>query len=261
MEVIIQPTHEDAVGFCARMLARRIREKPDIVLGLATGRTMEPLYTQLVTMHQNEGLDFSRVTTFNLDEYIGLPPEHEQSYRYYMNHHLFNHVNINQANTHLPNGMAEDIAAECVDYEKRIVEVGGIDLQLLGIGEDGHIGFNEPISSLRSRTRNKTLTKETIAQNSPFFSEPSLMPVQALTVGVGTIMEARYCLMLATGEDKAQIIAQAIEGPITAMVTASALQLHPHCAVIVDEAAAARLKMHDYYLWAFETKPDWEKLD
>jgi glucosamine-6-phosphate deaminase len=212
-------------------------------------------------LHRQAGLDFSQVTTFNLDEYVGLPPEHPQSYRYYMQHHLFDHINIEPHHTHLPDGAAADIPAACREYEQQIAEVGGIDLQLLGIGMDGHVGFNEPGSSLRSVTRLKTLTRQTVEQNRPLFTNPDEMPLHALTMGMGTILQARYCLMLVTGAAKADIVAQALEGPITAMVTASAMQLHPSFAVILDTPAAAKLRLRDYYHWAFDQKPPWEKLD
>ena len=261
MEIIIQPDARAAVSLCARILDRRLREKPHLVLGLATGRTMEPLYAELVRRHQQERLDFSRVTTFNLDEYIGLPPSHPQSYRHYMNDHLFDHVNIDQRYTHLPDGIAADIPAACANYERLIKDAGGIDLQVLGIGLDGHIGFNEPGSSLRSVTRHKSLTPKTMAQNQPLFAKPGQMPTEALTMGMGTILEARYCLMLVTGAAKADIIARALEGPITSMVTASAMQIHPNFAVVLDGPAAANFQLRDYYRWAYEHKPAWQKLD
>jgi glucosamine-6-phosphate deaminase len=261
MEIIIQPTKADAVDLTARIVDRRIREKPALVLGLATGRTMEPVYADLVRRHREEGLDFGRVHTFNLDEYVGLPPEHDQSYRYFMNHQLFDHINIPMANTRLPDGMAADIPAECAAYEAAIAALGGVDLQLLGIGSDGHIGFNEPMSAIRSRTRIKTLTRETVAQNGPLFGDPKLMPLHALTMGVGTILESQECLMLVTGEGKAAIVAEALEGPISSMVTASALQLHPRTVVVLDEAAAANLRLADYYRWTYENKPAWQRVD
>jgi glucosamine-6-phosphate deaminase len=260
MEVIIQPNAETASKLVSRLMAKAIREKPHLVLGLATGRTMEQVYRDLVLMHRKEGLDFSLCRSFNLDEYIGLPSEDEHSYRYYMNQHLFTQVNIDLRNTHLPNGMAQDLAAECDRYEKLILEFGGIDVQLLGIGKDGHIGFNEPLSALRSRTRAKALTPTTIAQNAPMFAGGAhQMPKRAVTMGVGTILEAKRILVLATGADKAEIVAKAVEGPITAMVTASALQLHPRCTVVVDEAASAGLQGKDYYRWIFANEPEWQE--
>lgn len=258
MEVLILPTAEKAAVLTARLIADGLRAKPDLVLGLATGRTMETVYDRLAEMHRSGGLDFSLCRTFNLDEYIGVPPADERSYRFYMNRHLFSRVNLDPRNTHLPDGLAPDLKAACRAYEEKIRSCGGIDLQLLGIGADGHIGFNEPLSSLMSRTRDKMLTPDTLAQNAPLCGGMDRMPRRALTMGVGTILEARRCLMLVTGAAKAGILAKAVEGPVTSMVTASALQLHPHCRVIVDEAAAAQLQGSDYYRWIFANEPEWE---
>jgi glucosamine-6-phosphate deaminase len=240
-------------------VASEVRANPRAVLGLATGSTMEAVYRHLVQMHRDARLDFSGVRTFNLDEYVGLDAADPHSYRHFMNEHLFKRVNIDLRNTHLPDGRAPDLAAECRHYEKLIVDSGGIDLQLLGIGKSGHIGFNEPLSALKSRTREKALTPTTIKQNAPFFGGEDKMPRRAITMGVGTILDARRCILLATGEAKADVIAQAVEGPITSMVTASALQLHPKATVIVDEAAAARLKEKEYYRWIFASEPEWEE--
>jgi glucosamine-6-phosphate deaminase len=188
MEVIIRPTTEVATNLAAQLVANKVREKPFICLGLATGRTMEMVYDKLVDIYNTEGLDFSLVRTYNLDEYIGLPPEDHNSYRHYMNKHLFNKINIDLRNTHLPLGMAENLDLECILYEKSISHAGGIDLQVLGIGRSGHIGFNEPLSALQSRTRDKALTPVTVAQNSPMFDPPKSMPKRAITMGVGTIL-------------------------------------------------------------------------
>lgn len=259
MQVVIRNTKKEATNLAAAIIARELRARPNLVLGLATGRTMEGLYARFVEMHQKEGLDFSLAVTFNLDEYIGLPPEHKGSYRYYMNKHLFNHVNIDIRNTHLPNGMAQDSASECRHYEEQIRDYGGIDLQLLSIGASGHIGFNEPLSAMRSRTREKALTPQTIQQNSPLFDHPEEMPRRAITMGVGTILEAERCLMLVTGETKAGVLAKAVEGPVTSMISATALQLHEHCTVVVDEEAASELENQEYYHWIFENEPEWEE--
>ena len=259
MEVIIRPNAEEATRLAARVIAREIQVRPKLVLGLATGRTMERLYGLLVDMHRREGLDFSLVTTFNLDEYIGLPREHPQSYRHYMNYHLFRHVNIDMRNTNLPDGVAPDIDAECARYEEAIRECGGIGLQVLGIGRDGHIGFNEPLSAMLSRTRAKALTPTTIRQNAPLFENPNEMPKRAITMGVGTILDSKRCLMLVTGSEKAGVIAKAVEGPVTSMISASALQLHPNCRVIVDEDAAMNLENRDYYEWIFQHEPEWQE--
>lgn len=258
MEVIIQENAEAANHLCARLIADALRAKPHTVLGLATGRTMESLYALIAKMHREDGLDFSLAATFNLDEYVGLAPDDPCSYRYYMNGRLFSKINIDPRNTHLPNGAAEDLDAECRNYEERIKEYGGIDLQLLGIGRTGHIGFNEPLSAMQSRTRAKALTPETIAQNAPLFDNPARIPKRALTMGIGTILESKRCLMLVTGEEKAAIVARAVEGPITSMISATALQLHPRCTVIVDADAASCLVNKDYYRWIFANEPEWE---
>ena len=256
MEIIIQPTPEAATAIAARLIARLLKEKPDAVLGLATGSTPLPLYRALVDMQ----LDWSRVRTFNLDEYLGLAPEHPQSYHHFMWENLFRHVNIRPENVHLPDGLAADVPAFCADYEARIRAVGGIDLQLLGIGSDGHIGFNEPSSSLASRTRIKTLTQRTRADNARFFASADEVPSHVITMGIGTIMEARTNLLLAFGAKKAQALAEAAEGPVTAMNPASALQLHPDTRVCLDEAAATQLKRADYYRWVFANKPQWQRV-
>jgi glucosamine-6-phosphate deaminase len=258
MEVIIKPNEEAAASLVARVTARELRANPNLVLGLATGSTMERVYRNLVRLHTEEKLDFSLCRTFNLDEYVGLFPSDPNSYRHYMNHHLFRHVNIDPRNTYLPNGLADDLDAECARYESTIQRFGGIDLQLLGIGKAGHIGFNEPLSALRSRTRVKALTPTTLKQNAPFFGGEDHMPRRAITMGVGTILECRRCILLATGESKADIIAKAVEGPITSMISATALQLHARCTVVVDEAAASELMEKDYYRWIFANEPEWE---
>ncbi len=259
MEVIIQPNQEAAAALVAHIVARELRTNPHLVLGLATGKTMECLYRHLVILHQTEKLDFSLCRTFNLDEYVGLFPSDPNSYRYYMNHHLFRHVNIDPRNTYLPNGLATDLDEECRRYEAIIQRCGGIDLQLLGIGKAGHIGFNEPLSALRSRTRVKALTPTTLKQNAAGFGGEDNIPRRAITMGVGTILECRRCLLLATGDSKAKVIAQAVEGPITSMISATALQLHARATVIVDEEAAANLAEKDYYRWIFGNEPDWEE--
>jgi len=258
VEVIIQPTEAAAASLVARIVAHDLRANPHLVLGLATGKTMENVYRHLVRLHKKEKLDFSLCSAFNLDEYVGLFLTDPNSYRHYMDHHLFQNVNVEPRNTHLPNGLAKDLDEECRRYEALIQRFGGIDLQLLGIGKAGHIGFNEPLSALRSRTRVKALTPTTIKQNAEFFGGEDKVPRRAITMGVGTIIEARRCLLLATGEAKSGVIAQAVEGPITSMVTATALQLHPRCTVVVDEGAASQLKEKEYYRWIFANEPEWE---
>ena len=259
MEVIIRDTAEEAVTLTAAIVARALHTRPNLVLGLATGRTMEAVYAHLVRLYEDDGLDFSLARTFNLDEYVGLPPEDPGSYRYYMNRHLFHNVNIDLRNTHLPDGMAADLEAECRAYEDKIHDCNGIDLQLLGIGRSGHIGFNEPLSAMQSRTRVKALSPETISQNARYFDSPEQMPHRAITMGVGTILECRRCVMMVTGAEKANVIAKAVEGPVTSMISATALQLHPRCTVIVDVEAAAQLQHQDYYRWIFDNEPEWDE--
>ena len=256
MEIIVKDSVEEMSRTAARVVARTLNSKPNAVLGLATGSTPLGLYKELVRMHQEEGLDFSQVTTFNLDEYAGLTRKHPQSYHYFMHENLFRHINIPNQNIYIPSGTTDNYAAFCAWYEQRIVECGGIDLQVLGIGTDGHIAFNEPTSSLGSRTRIKTLAKQTIDDNARFFDSSEDVPVYAITMGVGTIIEAEKILLLANGESKADAVAQAIEGPVTSMITASALQLHPDVMFIVDRPAAGSLKMSDYYEWIQAKMPD-----
>jgi len=259
MEVIIQDTPRNACLLAAKMVAALIKRKPTAVLGLATGTTPIPLYQELVRMHRDEGLDFSKVTTFNLDEYVGLSSKHPQSYHFYMQQQLFAHVNISMERVHIPDGLAADIPAFCDDYEKKIRDAGGIDLQILGIGHDGHIGFNEPTSSLGSRTRIKTLTQQTQSDNARFFKQPSDVPRHVITMGVGTIMDSRSCLMLAYGSKKAEAIARMVEGPVTAMCPASVLQFHPSVKVFIDRAASEKLTCTNYYQWVYQGKPDWQR--
>jgi glucosamine-6-phosphate deaminase len=259
MEIVIQPTPEAASLIAAHIIAGLVRAKPGCVLGLATGSTPLLTYRELVRMHREEGLDFSRVTTFNLDEYVGLPVEHPQSYHAFMQENLFRHINVPVGRIHIPNGLAADIPAECAAYEAAIRAAGGIDLQLLGIGSEGHIGFNEKSSSLASRTRIKTLTEQTRRDNARFFGSPDAVPMHVVTMGVGTIMEARQVLLLAFGENKAQAVADAVEGPVSAMNPASILQMHPVAKALLDEPAAARLAHGDYYRWVYAHKPDWQR--
>jgi glucosamine-6-phosphate deaminase len=260
MEIIIKNDAADASATAARVVARLVREKPDAVLGLATGSTPLRLYRELVRMHEEEGLDFSRVTTFNLDEYAGLDKDHPQSYHAFMWKELFSRINVDARRVHIPDGMADDIPASCAAYERAIAAAGGIDLQVLGIGSDGHIGFNEPTSSFASRTRIKTLTRQTVADNARFFEgDETKVPRHCITMGIGTIMDARMILLLAFGEGKARAVATSVEGPVAAIMPASFLQHHPSAKVFVDEAAAAELKLADYYRWVYDGKPDWQK--
>ncbi len=254
MEIIIADTYEEMSELAADMIERQLLRKPSSVLGLATGSTPVGTYKVLVRKHKEEGLDFSKVITFNLDEYLDLSPSHSQSYRYFMDHNLFNHINVDPKNIHVPYGHASEVEEFCEWYEEEIKRAGGIDLQILGIGADGHIAFNEPGSSLGSRTRLKTLTQQTIEDNARFFDNPEEVPRFAITMGVGTILEAKQIILLANGAKKADIVAQALEGPITAQVSASALQMHRQVTVILDAEAGSKLKRADYYRWVFQEK-------
>ena len=242
MDVIICPTSADAEKLTARMIADAIKDKPELRLGLATGATMENVYAELTALYKAGEVDFSQVRTWNLDEYVGLSPEHDQSYRYFMNKHLFNNVNIDIRNTHIPNGLAEDEEIEAARYDEEIEDAGGVDLWLVGIGKTGHVAY---------------LSNATYEQNKNYFNPPESMPRRAYTAGVGTIMEARKILQLITGERKADIAAASIEGPMTAMISSSALQLHPDAVIVLDEAAASKLKLRDFYKEIFENDPKW----
>jgi glucosamine-6-phosphate deaminase len=248
MLVVLKRNYEEISRLAARMVASVVRDDPSATLGLATGATMLGVYQELMLLHKKEPLDFSRVTVFNLDEYLGLPPDHPQSFHYFMHEHFFRHVNVTAANIHIPDGSIKGNYEEyCSAYENSIREAGGIDLQILGIGRNGHIGFNEPTSSFASRTRLKVLSQETIEDNRKFFAPEEEIPQSAITMGIGTILDARKILILANGESKAGAVARAIEGPITASVTASCLQLHPDVTFLIDEAAASQLTQKEYY--------------
>ncbi len=258
MEILIRPTAAHVARLVAQVVLERVRARPELVLGCATGRTMEAIYDELVAGHLAGVADLSRIRTFNLDEYVGLAPDDPRSYHHYMRERLFDRIGLAPERSRLPNGVAVDLPAEARSYEAAIVATGGIDLQLLGMGETGHIGFNEPLSALMSRTREKALTPTTRAQNAGMFGgDPEAVPARALTMGVGTILEAHEVLLVVTGAKKAEMLARATEGPITARISATALQLHPNCKVVVDEAAAGALEGTAYYRFAFDHEPEW----
>lgn len=259
MEIIIQPNSQQASELAARIVARTVREKPHAVLGLATGNTPLQLYRNLVRMHREQGLDFGGVTSFNLDEYVGVPPAHPSSFHSYMWAHLFSSINMPRERINIPDGLTADIPAACRKYEQAVRSAGGIDIQILGIGTNGHIGFNEPSSSLSSRTRIKTLTEETRLDAAAAFGGEEAVPTHVITMGLGTIMDSKLCLLLAFGKKKARAVSLAAEGPVTAMVPGSILQMHPRAIMVLDKDAASDLKMADYYLWVSEHKPDWQK--
>ena len=259
MEIIIQPDNMQASQVAARIVGRLVKEKPHAVLGFATGNTPLQLYKNLARMHRDDGLDFSGVTAFNLDEYVGVPPVHPSSFHSYMWAHLFSQINITKERVHIPDGLAADIPAVCRNYEQAIKSAGGIDIQIMGIGTNGHLGFNEPTSSFYSRTRIKTLTEETRLQNAAAFGSHENVPLHVITMGLGTILDSRACLLMAFGRKKAKAIALTVEGPLTSMVPGSVLQLHPRAIVLLDKDSASELKMADYYTWVYGHKPDWQK--
>lgn len=242
MNLIIVENYEELSKVAAEEFAKVIKEKPNAILGLATGGSPVGMYKELIKMYENNQLDFSKVTTVNLDEYIGLNPEHDQSYRHFMNENLFSHVNINIVNTFVPNGLATDLEAECKSYDERIQELGGIDIQLLGVGNNGHIAFNEPDEELSSGTHMISLTENTIKANARFFDNIDDVPRNAITMGVGGIMKSKKIILIASGESKAEAIKGLFSGKITTENPASMLQMHRDVTVIIDKDAAKLIK-------------------
>ncbi|WP_238905909.1 glucosamine-6-phosphate deaminase [Clostridium sp. YIM B02506] len=242
MKILVVKNYDEMSKVAAKELAGVISKKPEATLGLATGGTPVGMYKELIDMHKNGELDFSKVTTVNLDEYVGLSGEHDQSYRYFMDSNLFNHVNIRKEYTYVPNGLAEDMLKECVNYDKRIEELGGIDVQVLGIGSNGHIGFNEPSDTLSLGTHVTDLAESTIEANSRYFVSKEEVPTKALTMGLGAIMKAKKILLMVSGESKAEIMDKVVNGKITTQVPASFLQMHKDVVLIIDEDAARKIK-------------------
>lgn len=242
MKIIVTETYGELSFQAAALMAEELKRCKNLVLGLATGSTPEGMYAELVKNYRERNLDFSDVVTFNLDEYVSLEPGHPQSYQYYMRRHLFDHVNIAAENINIPSGCATDLESECRAYDAKIEKAGGIDLQVLGIGANGHIGFNEPDSSLKVATHCVSLTEETIAANSRFFETTQQVPRKAVTMGVGSIMKAAKIILLASGSGKAEAIRQTTGGAVTTAVPASILQVHKDVTLIVDRAAASQLK-------------------
>ena len=250
MRVIIVDSPAEVAQQGADLFLAQLSRKPDSVFGLATGSTPVELYKNLITACQSGRASFSQITTFNLDEYLGLPAEHPQSYRYFMQQQLFDHIDVRREATYVPDGNCSDPGQACEQYEQLIQQCGGIDIQLLGIGGNGHIGFNEPSSSLASRTRIKTLTEATINDNARFFQEDEFQPRLSLTMGIGTIMEARKILLIATGGSKASAVKATVEGPVSASCPASILQMHRDAVILIDQAAAGELENQDFYRFA-----------
>lgn len=239
MQIISCVDYADMSRKTARIIAAQVQLKPRSVLGLATGSTPIGTYQELIRFHRDEELDFSNVTTVNLDEYYGLSPEHEQSYRYFMQHNLFDHINIPLENTHVPDGLTREIARTCAGYDNMVTSLGGTDIQLLGIGDNGHIAFNEPHTFFFAQTHLVDLNEETIKANARFFASEAEVPRQAITMGMRSILSAKLILLLASGPKKAEAIARMIKGPVDPQLPASILQLHPNVAVFADKEALA----------------------
>ena len=254
MEIVICKTKEEASRKAAAMITAAVKANPKIVLGLATGSTPVGMYKEMIKAVKAKEVSYSQVRTWNLDEYLGLAGTHDQSYRYFMNTNLFDSIDIKKSNTHVLNGLAKDWRKDVKAYEAAIKKAGGIDIQVLGIGSDGHIAFNEPGSSLSSRTRLVSLTPQTIKDNSRFFKKAADVPKQALSMGVGSIMEAKKIILLAFGKNKADAVAAAVEGGVSQFCTASALQMHEDAWFFCDEEAASRLKLKKYYAWRAESE-------
>ncbi|MDD0858691.1 glucosamine-6-phosphate deaminase [Arthrobacter alpinus] len=257
MEVIILPTSKEIGALAADSIEALVRNKPNAVIGLATGSSPLPIYDELARRHE-EGLSFEGVSGFALDEYVGLPVGHYESYREVIRREFTNRVDVAAENVHGPDGASDDIAGACLAYEAAIVAAGGIDLQILGVGTNGHIGFNEPGSSLASRTRIKTLAEQTRQDNARFFDNIDQVPHHVVTQGLGTIMDARHVVLVAFGAGKAEAVRDFVEGPVTATCPASVLQFHPRATIIIDEAAASKLAGADTYRHAYNNKPQWQ---
>ncbi|CAL8979010.1 Glucosamine-6-phosphate deaminase [Propionicimonas sp. T2.31MG-18] len=262
MEVIICPNAQ-RVGEVAAAKAARIAGPigPKVVLGVATGSSPVQTFAELARLVDAGELDVSEASAFALDEYVGIPEGHPESYHEIIRKTVTEPMHLDPSRVHVPNGFADDLAAACVAYEDAIRAAGGVDIQFLGVGSNGHIGFNEPTSSLSSRTRIKTLAARTREDNARFFDSIEQVPRHCLTQGLGTIMDARNVILVATGSGKAHAIAQVVEGPITAMYPGSVLQLHQHATIVVDADAAAELSLADYYKETYANLPDWQRLD
>jgi glucosamine-6-phosphate deaminase len=260
MEVIVLPGAADVARLAADVIERVLTTKRTPVLGLATGSTPEPLYAELIRRHTDEGLSFKHARAFTLDEYVGLPAEHEQRYAAVIRRGFTDRLDLPPESVFGPDGSASDLVAECERYEQAIVASGGVDVQIAGVGSDGHIAFNEPGSALTSTTRLKTLNARTRADNARFFSSLDEVPRHVLTQGLGTILRSRHLLLLATGESKAAAVAKAVEGPLAAVCPASVVQLHPHATVLLDEAAASTLELRDYYAEVWANRPAWQPI-
>ncbi len=260
MEVVILPDSKQIAALAADAVGALLRRKPDAVLGLGTGPSVLPLFDELLRRHSEDSLDFGRVTVFVPDQYVQLPADHPESSLHALARDFTGPAGISPARVHAPDGTAADIPAACRDYEEALRAAGGVDLHILGVGTDGHLGFNEPGSSLASRTRIKTLVEQTRRDSARLFGGLADVPRHVLTQGLGTILEARHVLLLATGAQKAQAVRDLAEGPLTAICPASVLQLHRHATILLDEAAASSLRLADYYRHSYEMKLPWQGL-
>ncbi len=259
MEIVILPSPADVGALAARKIAQLITRKPNAVLGLATGSSPLAIYDALAEQVRGGILDASQVRGVALDEYVGIPADHPESYLSVLTRQVTRPLGLAPDNVYVPDGRADDIPAACAAYEARIRDLGGVDIQILGIGANGHIGFNEPTSSFVSRTRIKTLAPQTRADNARFFDSVDEVPTHCLTQGLGTIMDARELVLVAQGDAKATAIAGAVEGPVSSMCPGSILQFHPQAYVIIDDAAASSLTLVDYYKHTYTNKPDWQR--
>jgi len=259
VEVVVVPTQADAAPIVADAYSKLLAAKPNAVLGLATGSTPLGVYAELIRRHKEDGLSFAGCSSYNLDEYVGLPAGHPEGYLTFIKREFTDQVDFDPANVHGPDGLADDLTKAASEYDQSIKDAGGIDIQILGIGSDGHLAFNMPMSSLSSRTRLKTLTSKTRHDNARFFDgDVEAVPKMCLTQGLGTIMESRHAIMLGFGKNKAQAVAECVEGGLSSRWPASILQLHPHATVVVDEDAASQLRFTSYYVDTYNGKPDWQ---
>ena len=255
MEIVVVPDAHAVADTAAERMAEVLRSDRNAVLGVATGSSPVGAYERLAALVQRDAIDTAGVSAFALDEYVGLDPSHPESYHSVIRRTVTEPLRLDPARVHVPDGTADDLDTACAAYERRIREAGGIDLQLLGIGTNGHIGFNEPTSSFASRTRIKTLAPQTRADNARFFDSPEQVPVHCVTQGLGTILEARQLLLVAQGEVKADAVARMVEGPLASVCPASALQLHRDAIVVIDRAAASKLRLSDYYEYVQDHLP------
>lgn len=261
MQVVIVNAPADVGRVAAAKIATVIRRRPDAVIGLATGSSPLALYAELARQVHHEGLDCSAVRAFALDEYVGLPAGHPESYRSVIRREVVEPLGLNPTQVHVPDGTATDVAAACAAYEQQLSETGPVDIQILGIGANGHIGFNEPTSSFASRTRIKTLAPKTRTDNARFFASADEVPTHCLTQGLATILDARRLVLVAQGEQKADAVADMVEGPLASMCPGSALQLHADATVIIDQGAAGKLTLTDYYRYTYDHLPEWQRFD